>query len=553
MRRSIPIATLWIAFLAPPGLAPQHTAPPPPAAWAIEGATVVSGDGRVQEGMTVVIRDGLVETLREGAPVPADARRIEGNGGPLHVHPGFIDGDGYAAVTVPAPDREGIQAWSPTREVQEFTPGRIAAHYLTADGRDLTSYRRKGVVASVAHPGRGPVPGQVSAILHRPDARTPQELVLVPSLGVAMSFQGARGVYPGTLFGVHALIRQGFFDAEHHAARRNAYASDARGVELATWDEDLRILEEVRTGIRTVFFRANDAEDIRRVLRLSEEIGFRPVIVGGHEAGAVAGELAARNVPVLFGLNLPRPDAWSPDSGDEEESPAAYRERVRLEGIYRTPAVLHEAGVPFAFTSGGSADSDLLAGLRRTVEYGLPPEAVVRALTLAPAEILGLPRMGRIEEGLAANLVITDGPLTADGTRVGWTFVNGHAERGADLGSPTTADSDQEPADVAGTWTLELQAEGMTLPITLTIDQEGTGFTGSMDSQMGTARIMNGTVQGNAISFLIEMPGMDEPLSASATIEGDRMRGTASGPPEAGAITFSGSRGPGAAGMGGGR
>jgi hypothetical protein len=498
----------------------------------------------------------VVESVRESWPVPRDARRIERDDGVLYVYPGFVDGEGFAEVSVPAPDRDGVRPWNPTREVQGFTPRRVAADHLEADGSDLAAYRRRGAVASLIFPGGGPMPGQVSFILHRPDARTARELVLSPSIGIAMSFQGARGAYPGTLFGVQALIRQGFLDAEHYTGRMEAYGSDAGGLEVDVWDEDLRILERARNGETQVFFRVHGAEDVRRVLALADEIGFRPVIVGGHEAGALAGELAARRVPVLLSLDFPQPDEWTPGgNGDEEElKPAAFREKRRLEAIFGTAAALHEAGVPFAFTSGGSEDTDLLAGVRRTVEYGLPEAAAVRALTLGPAELLGMPRLARVEEDVAANLVVADGPITEEGTRIIWTFVNGRAERGRDPRSDGPPDTGEPPAEVGGTWRVEVETEGMEISSTMTIEQDGTSFTGTMEiPEMGTARIVNGVIRGSSITFGIEMVGLGETLSASGTVEGGRMRGSGSGSEMVGPFTFAGTRTPGRRDRGGDR
>lgn len=421
---------LVLSLLPPAGLEAQHSAPPPPAAWALEGVTVVDGTGAARAGMTVVIRRGVVETLRPGAPVPADARRIGEEGDTLHVYPGFVDADGYAGTSPPAPSREGVEAWSPTREVQGFTPGRVAARHLSVDGGDLGEYRKKGVVASLAWPGPGPSPGRVSAILHHPEARTPAGLVVRPEVGLAMSFERTRGAYPGTLFGVHALIRQGFLDAEHHMSLATAYASDPRGLEVAAWDDDLRTLDRVRRRELRVFFRVDETEDIRRVLALADEIGFDPVIVGGHGAGPIAPELASRGVPVLLSLDLPEAEEWDGESA-EPLAPAAHRERARLLPVLRAAAALHRAGVPFALTSGGSDETDLLAGVRTAIGHGLPPEAAVAALTRTPAELLGLAGLGRIEEGLAANLIVTDRPIHEEGARILWTFVNGVAERGA--------------------------------------------------------------------------------------------------------------------------
>ena len=74
------------------------------------------------------------------------------------------------------------------------------------------------------------------------------------------------------------------------------------------WDPAYEVLLDVMAGSQPVFFRANEADDIRRVLALADELGFRPLIVGGEEAWKVADQLAARGVPVLVSLALPEPD-----------------------------------------------------------------------------------------------------------------------------------------------------------------------------------------------------------------------------------------------------
>ena len=67
----------------------------------------------------------------------------------------------------------------------------------------------------------------------------------------------------------------------------------------------------------------------RLLPRLQDEFGFRPVIVGGAEAGALAGELASRRIPVLFSVAFDTPADWDPED-ESEMTPAAAREKERL-------------------------------------------------------------------------------------------------------------------------------------------------------------------------------------------------------------------------------
>jgi hypothetical protein len=538
------IVVLLMALAAMPREArAQYETPPPPAAWVLDRVTVVHADSREEEGMTLVVRNGVIQTLRAGAAVPDDARRIEHENGTLRVYPGVVDAHGSAPASFPTPDREDVESWSPTREVQFFTPHRMAADFLTADGASLAEQRKRGIVASVVFPGRGIAPGQPSLILHRTDARRARELVLRPSIGIAMAFQGAQGAYPSTLMAQHAFLRQTFLDAEHYLAGRGAYGEDPRGLAVGTWDADLELIGRVARGDVPVFFRADSREDIRRVLQLSDELGLRPVIVGGHEAGALADELSRRGIPVLLGADFPEATEWEPDSGEEAEeepeeeaepeelAPAAFRERQRLEPIYRTAGLLAEAGVSFALTSAGSGSTDLLEGVRRAVAFGLSPEAALEALTSAPAELVGAPHLARLGEGMAATFIVTDGPLLDEGTGIAWTFVNGHAERGRDpRGEGEATEAGPEAEALAGRWEGAVLAGGQEQTFTLAFEvREGvvSGTASSPTSPSLTLR--NVRVEGDRVSFSIPVPEFGGAEARfDGTVEGDRLGGSGS-------------------------
>lgn len=584
-------ATLALLFPPLADLSAQHGEPPPASAHAVRGVTVVGPDGAREEGMTLVVRDGLLASVSADTTVPADARVLEGDS--LFAYPGLVDAEGEARFEFPGAEeeddeREEVAAWDPPRDVQGFLPHRRAVDALTATGDDLEEAREAGVVASASHPGDALAPGRGVLLIHRSDAELPRELVLRPELGPVLAFDGA-GVYPGTLMGLIAFLRQGFADADHHGRLAAAHTDDATGMTAPGWDPDLEVLSRAAAGEVPVYFRADRAEDIRRVLELSEELGFRPVVVGGEEAWKVADRLREAQVSVLVSLDFPTPQRWDPDdegarpeeeatpdsaAGDEappaggdpagaettragevgadtseaeqELEPEVLREKRRLEDAYANAGRLHEAGVRFALTSGGG-DADLLEGARRAVEYGLPEEAAVRALTSTPAELLEVPWLARVDQGRAATFVVTDGPLLGEDTEILYTFVEGRLQRAAEPGKEP-----EEPpaADVTGSWAMEIEASMGSFDMELELEQEGARFEGTARGQFGTVDVEDGLVAGTDVSFTISIEGGGQTfeLSFSGTVEGDAMSGSGSGPPQMGSFTWEASRtsGPGA-------
>ncbi|MFQ5703931.1 MAG: hypothetical protein ACE5HT_07910, partial [Gemmatimonadales bacterium] len=425
--------------LAPTGALAQFTALPEPAAYALENVVVVQADGSRTNGITIVVRNGLIEAMGPNVQAPPDADVLEGDS--LVVYPGFVDAQGAAKYEFPKPetDRSKIKSWAPPRSVQSFTPHQRIVDYLSATGEDFADERKHGVVAEAVLPDGRLMPGRGTLLLLRKNAATAEELVVRPTLGVSMSLQGARGVYPTQLFAVMAFIRQSFEDARHEASVREAYDKDPRGMTTPKWDPDYAVLREALDGSARVYFNANNAEDIRNVLELAREYGFRPAIVGGAEAWMLADELKRNNVPVLVSLDFPKPQRWKPkkeksdtaaaQATEEELDPAAWREKKELEDRYANPAHLAEAGVTFALTSGGGK-AKLRDGARKAIEYGLSEDAALAALSTAPASLLGIPAVGRIAEGMAATFMVADGPLFDEGTSITYTFVEGRVERG---------------------------------------------------------------------------------------------------------------------------
>ena len=85
----------------------------------------------------------------------------------------------------------------------------------------------------------------------------------------------------------------------------------------------------------------------------------------------------------------------------------------------------------------------------------------------------------------------------------------------------------QDAAKVGGTWEMTSQGRQGPMTSTLTIDQSGNKFKGTLKGQMGETPI-EGTVDGNKISFTIERdtPNGKFTMTYNGTVDGDSMKGT---------------------------
>jgi hypothetical protein len=246
-------------------------------------------------------------------------------------------------------------------------------------------------------------------------------MVINPSAGMFIKISsggGMGGSYPGSLMGIIAYIRQIYLDADHYKAANELYKSHPQGLPRPAYD---RTLDAVLASPRTLIPAARMVE-IDRIVRLSKELKLNAVIYGGEEGWRGADLLAKAKYPMLVSLKWPvrPPDA---DPSDAE----SLRVLEMRDKAPTTPAALQKAGVKFAFYSDGLGQPrDIMRAVKRAIDNGLAPADAIRALTLTPAEIYGVSdRLGSIDKGKIGNIVVADGDLFADRTKVKYVFVDG--------------------------------------------------------------------------------------------------------------------------------
>jgi imidazolonepropionase-like amidohydrolase len=192
------------------------------------------------------------------------------------------------------------------------------------------------------------------------------------------------------------------------------------------FDAALEALQPAVAGRLPVVYRADTVREIDRALEMARVFKLQPILAGGREADQIAAELKAANVKVIYNLRYPeRLKSLAPDA---DESLRVLRERANAS---KTPAALEKAGVTFAFESGGLEEpKDFVKNAAKAVKAGLAPDAAIRALTINAADIAGAAdRVGSLEKGKIANVIVTDGDLFGEKTTIKHVFVDGRPVR----------------------------------------------------------------------------------------------------------------------------
>ncbi len=221
------------------------------------------------------------------------------------------------------------------------------------------------------------------------------------------STQDAQRMRERQLDSLRTLLR----DAEAYGKAIDAAGRD-RSLPRVNRDVVLASLVPAVRGEMPVIFTADRANDIRTAVNFAKEMKLKPIILGGGDAWQIASFLSENSVPVIVNsvMQLPR------------------REDDPYDVNYSSPAKLQKAGVKFAISSGdeGAEVRNLPYTAGMAAAFGLPKEEALKAVTLYPAQMLGVAdKFGSIEVGKVANLVVTDGDLLEAKTNTTYLFIDG--------------------------------------------------------------------------------------------------------------------------------
>jgi imidazolonepropionase-like amidohydrolase len=518
-------AVLALSFAAPS----IHAQGGEPQYFAIRGAKIVPVSGPPVENATIVVSRGLITAVGKDVAIPPEAWVIDGKG--LIVYPGLVDS--FTDVGIPAAppaSGEGGPRGSQERargpEDRPFsTPWRSAADEASLSDKRIETWRSAGFTTVVSAPKGGIFPGQ-AAVLDLAGERA-GDLVVKSPVAIPVAFQtsgGFGGGFPNSIMGVLAYVHQVWLDTEWSTRAQAAYEKNPRSAARPGYDRTEAALANALEDHALVLIPANNSVQLRRALELVDRWHVNGVLYGGQMAYEVAAEIAAKKLPVLVNLKWPEADK----DADPEDKPSLRTLQFR-DRAPSSPAALAKAGVKFAFYSGGiTAPKDALKAAKKSIDAGLAPETALRALTLSPAEIFGVAdRLGSIENGKIANLVVADGDLFEEKTKIKMVFVDGHRFEVREPEKP------KEPpkGDITGKWKLSYTTPDGPEESTadLAMDKDGT-ISGTITSKRGTASIITGYLSVEKFSFTINIPLQGSPadVTFSGTFDGTSLKGSIS-------------------------
>jgi imidazolonepropionase-like amidohydrolase len=406
------LALAFFVFVINSRASDEIPAGPQPRAIALKGATIHPVSAPDIPSGTIVFEKGRITAIGADVPVPPGTEVIEATG--KHIYPGLISANSVVGLTE-------IGAVRATIDVEE--PGSINSNVrsltsINPDSENIPVARSNGILTTLAVPEGGLISGQ-SAVL-RMDGWTPEEMtvrspaamhVRWPQLKIERDPRASKSVedQQKDIDKAQKTIRDAFQIARSYWQARKTAGPDFKN--------DLRweALVPVFEGKLPVFVHAATVAQIEAALAWAKEAQLKIVIVGGNDAWRMAPQLKETDTPVIIALTTALP----PRRDDPYDS------------TFSNAAKLREGGVRFCIApngrqSGAPHERSLPYEASMAVAFGLPRDEALKAVTLYPAQLLGVgDQLGSLEAGKAATLIVTTGDPLDFPTQVEAAYIDG--------------------------------------------------------------------------------------------------------------------------------
>jgi len=492
-----------------------------PAVHALKNLTIIPSPGKKIEKGTIVIRDGIIQAVGTNIPIPADAREWDCSG--MTAYAGMIDlfteyGLPKARPTQ-AESLRGAGYWNANVKA-EYS----AAENFFPDNSTAEKLRAQGFTTVLSVPPSGILKG-ASVVTNLGEGGANEQILQKDVFQhVTLQRSGFGGGYPNSLMGQIALIRQTLIDAKWYSDAQKIYAknpSQSKPEENKT----LAALEHVITRKQKVVIETGDELTSLRAGAIAKEFSLPIIVRGNGYEYRRLDAIKSLNVPIILPLNFPDPLAVETP---EDAFNASYEELRHWDFASENPARLKKAGVLFAFTAHQLKDvAKFRTMVNMAIECGLSVDDALAAVTTIPASLLGMEKqLGTIEQGKIANLVITEGELFANKSKIRETWVAGKRYEV----------KPKVEVDIRGTWsftsatvvgkidtaTLEISGEAespsaqlirgavKTKISSLTLSRKQIAFLFDGDSLGVTGVVrLSGAVSENKMSGIIEFPNAE--------------------------------------------
>ena len=457
------LSVCWVLAQTAPTLGLRENTP---TVHAFTNARIVVSPGKVIASGTIVIGNGVIEAVGEKVAAPADARIWDMKGNTLY--PGLIDLSSDIGMPKPAQGQTGNPFDVAAAQQQQAEKPKGAAHWnmkmhaefsadeeFVPDAKAAEKLRSQGFALAVATPQRGIFRGS-SALVNLGDG-VASDLIVKRRIAQHVSFEqqgGFGGGYPNSLMGGIAFVRQTFYDADWYRKAQDSYAKYPAGQKHPETNIALAALSDALQSHMPVVVEVASDLNFLRAAKIGKEFSLNLWILGSGQEYRRIDAVKATKTPVVVTLNFP--EAPSVDT-PEEAMNIGLEELRHYDAAPENAGRLQNAGIPIALTAAQLKDpGTFLAQARKAVDRGLGADAALAALTTTPAKWIGVDKeFGTLEPGKVANILVTDGDLFSEKTRVQEVWIDG---KRYEVKTAATA-------DVRGSWDLHTDQDSGTLTL----------------------------------------------------------------------------------------
>lgn len=382
----------------------------------VNGKILTISHGVIESG-TVLIENGRIAAVGPEVKIPAGAQVVDCQG--KVIMPGLIDANSRVSVRE---DGNGPIGHDDSEMYTPIAPELKAIDAVWPEDLALQDAIKAGVTCLSVGPSPLAIIGGQSATI-KPYGKTVNDMVVKEPDGLKVSlsgtprmlmFFGGDGVRPRDRSEDIAQFQaalQRAKESEEKQARAAAKAAE-NGKEPPAPDRNSQqeVLIKLLSGKLPARIAANQNHDIDNALEIAGQWGFNLILEGGADAHLMVDKLTAKGVPVILG------SLTDNRRGDTKNL------------SLKTPAILANAGVKVSLSTNhpNAPIRYLMVQAALAVQGGMTEEQALRALTLTPAEILGIAdRVGSIEPGKDADMVILSGEPLRTKTVVERVFING--------------------------------------------------------------------------------------------------------------------------------
>lgn len=516
----------------------QSDVPDVTSTFAIKNANVVVRPGQVLEKATVIIKDGLIESVGQNVTIPFDAEIIEADS--MFVYSGFIAAISHTGIPKAeekkgGPDRS-IKRHNPPNDAAGITPEKTVRPLLNASDKSIKSMRKLGFTMAHVVPNGRMMAGKGSIISL--SGESVDELLIQENMSLFGSLLASQTrVYPATTIGVMSKWRQLYKQAELATQHEKKFKSNPSGIKRPMFDEATKALYEVTNKSLPVFFHAPKTLDMSRALVLQEELGFKMIAANTKQAYKLTNKLKAKNIPVIISLSLPKEDSSDnkekADKKEEvnEEMKALMEKAKQVKAEYTAQAaMLEKENIPFAISLIDVKTADIQKNLRRMIKSGLSEDAALAALTTNPAKLLGVSSMtGTVERGKLANLIVTDTSYFKENANIKYVFVDGKKYKQEIKEKKKKSGDPDAVVDLSGSWSVSIDAQGMLISGNIEIQKDGESYSGTMTTDMDDEETELESIEVDGSEVTIKMTadvdGSQAPVLIEIVVEEDDFEG----------------------------